>query len=237
MFPRQIILTVCVSLWGLRIAGFLLYRILKTNEDHRFDEIRGNFFAFLGFFLFQMVWVYTGTLGTIIVNSTITDIPLNGCDWAGLAMFIVGLLVETEADRSKDAFRDDPSNRNKWCTDSVWQWSRHPNYFGEILLWWGVWLVSYSAFTEQWMLASLVGPLFTMTILFFLSGMNLSEPKYAEKFQKNAEYKNYLETTSILIPLPNFLYGALPSIVKVLFLFELPFYTQVKNVGKADLDV
>jgi steroid 5-alpha reductase family enzyme len=230
-YTRQIIVTTCVILWGIRISGFLLYRILKTEEDKRFDEIRGNFFSFLGFWIFQMIWVFTNTFCVMIANSQVIDSPLQGSDYAGIVMFIVGLLLEFEADRSKDAFRDDKANRGKFCNVSVWQWSRHPNYFGEMLLWWGIWTISSVTFTEPWMYATLVGPLFTMTILFFLSGMNLSEQSYSKKFAKNPDYKDYVRNTSILIPLPPILYGNLPYAVKAAFLFEWPMYYREEHVS------
>ncbi len=93
-----------------------------------------------------------------------------------------------------------------------------------MLLWWGIWVICQQTFTIGWMYASLFGPIYTMTILFFLSGMNLSEPQYANKWADNAGYKEYREKTSILIPLPTILYKNIPLIIKQVFLFEWKMY-------------
>ena len=107
----------------------------------------------------------------MLLNSYQKDSPLTTSDYVGIALFIVGFIFEFEGDRSKDVFRDQPENRNKFCDTSVWQVSRHPNYFGEMLMWWGIWTICSNVFTQNWMYATLVGPLFTMVILFFLSGI------------------------------------------------------------------
>lgn len=225
-YPRQILVTVGVVLWAMRISGFLLYRILVTGEDKRFDEMRNNFWKFLGFWVFQMFWVFTGCLPVMIINANQTTASLNlgAQDYIGVAMFVVGLWFEFEADRAKFAFKTDPTKKGKWCNTSVWAYSRHPNYFGEMFLWWGIWTVVQSTLSEAWMYVSLFGPIFTMMILCFGSGMNLSEPQYNRRWATNADYQEYRRTTSILIPMPTSLYGKIPEIVKTVFLFEFPFY-------------
>lgn len=238
-FPRQILVTIGVVLWAMRISGFLLYRILVTGEDKRFDEMRNNFWAFLGFWVFQMVWVFTGCLPIITVNAnqTSSSSDLGVQDYIGAAMFVIGLFIEFEADRAKFAFKMDQSNKGKWCNISVWAYSRHPNYFGEMFLWWGLWVIAQTTFTEGWMYVSLIGPIFTMVILCFLSGMNLSEPLYNNRWATDADYHEYRRTTSILIPMPTCLYGSLPDIVKTVFLFEFPVYLgDKKKASSGDAD-
>ena len=78
-----------------------------------------------------MIWVYTNMFGIMILNSSQVDTPLVATDYAGIVMFVIGVICEFEADRSKDVFRDQTENRNKFCNTSLWQWSRHPNYFGK----------------------------------------------------------------------------------------------------------
>lgn len=238
-FTRQILVTIGVVLWSMRISGFLLYRIIVTGEDKRFDEMRNNFWKFLGFWVFQMIWVFTGSLPIILVNANQTSFSsskLAAQDYIGIAMFVIGLLIEFEADRAKFAFKMDKSNKGKWCNISVWAYSRHPNYFGEMLLWWGLWVIAQTTFSEVWMYVSLVGPIFTMTILSFLSGMNLSEPLYNNRWATNAGYQEYRCTTSILIPMPTSLYGILPDIIKTVFLFEFPMYRGNEKVSLTSKD-
>lgn len=224
--PRQILVTACVTLWGIRLSGFLFYRILKTGQDERFNEIRENFWAFLGFWVYQMFWVWTGCFATILVNANVSasSTELTTQDYIGLAMFVIGFFFEAEADRSKFAFKMNEANKGKWCDSTVWSVSRHPNYFGEMTMWWGIWVVAQQAFTADWMYASLIGPIFTMLVLCFLSGMNLSEPQYDTKWASNDGYQEYRRTTSILIPMPTCLYGCLPTPIKAIFLFEWPMY-------------
>jgi steroid 5-alpha reductase family enzyme len=222
----QIVVSIGVVLWAIRISGFLLYRILKTGTDDRFDEIRSNFWKFLGFWIYQMWWVFSGSLSVIFMNAN-KNIETNVFgiqEFAGVAMFVCGFLIEIEADRSKYSFKSNENNQGKFCTSSVWKYSRHPNYFGEILLWWGIWIVAQPSFTSIWMYSSLLGPLTTMFVLFFLSGMNLSEPLYGEKGKDNLEYQTYRDRTSILIPLPNSLYLRIPNVVRSILLFEWPIY-------------
>ncbi|CAN0194124.1 unnamed protein product, partial [Discosporangium mesarthrocarpum] len=127
---RQVVATIAVVLWGARLSGYLLYRIIKIGKDDRFDETRDNFLKFLGFWIFQMLWVWTVSLPVTFLNSTEVDPGLSAADVAGLVMFVVGLVCETVADQQKFAFKN--ANRNAFCDVGLWQVSRHPNYFGEL---------------------------------------------------------------------------------------------------------
>jgi len=224
---RQIAITTTVILWGLRLSGYLLYRIIKIGEDDRFDDKRSNPVRFAIFWVFQAIWVFTVSLPVIFVNapssSSYTD--YTPFDIIGLILFSLGLLCEAVSDQQKFNFRNDPANRGQWCAVGLWRFSRHPNYFGEMCVWWGVWLVNCStAWGPQW--ASVLSPLFTSFILLFFSGMPLLEEKSDARHGSKAEYQEYKLSTSPLIPLPPLLYRALPAFMKCCCLCEFPLYNK-----------
>jgi len=141
-----VLVTIAATLWGVRLSGYLLYRILKTGKDDRFDSMnRGFSLAFAGFWFGQALWVMTVSLPVILLNSECdTDPEMKASDWIGLAMWAVGWVLETVADQQKFNFRNNADNKGRWCEEGLWAWSRHPNYFGEILLWWGVFVTASS---------------------------------------------------------------------------------------------
>ena len=168
-------------LWGTRLALYLLIRILKTGTDKRFDNVRENPLKFLVFWVFQMVWVFVVSLGVIFVNSPSAERPgyedIEPKDVTviiGALMFLFGLALETVADQVKFSFRNNPENKGRFCNVGPWRYSRHPNYFGEIVVWWGIFVMSTSILTT-WKWIALLSPLFITTILIFGSGIPLLE--------------------------------------------------------------
>ena len=137
---RQIVLTSLVCVTRLELGAYLLYRVLKRGKDSRFDELRANCLKFFGFWVFQMLWVYLVSAPLIYVNASDVDPPLGPADYVGWAMVAVGFVFQVAADMQKNSFRSDPANAKKVCRVGVWYYSRHPNFAGEILLWWGVYL-------------------------------------------------------------------------------------------------
>eukprot|EP00741_Cyanophora_paradoxa_P006054 tig00000981_g5872.t1 len=224
--PRQIVVTCLVCLWSIRLAGFLLMRILMWGHDNRFDETRNNFGKFATFWIFQALWVWTVSLPVTLLNASLDNPEIAGRDIAGWVMFGVGLAIEAVADVQKLRFKQDPANKGKWCSVGVWYWTRHPNYFGEMLLWWGIFTSCSSVFIgdQAFKYFSVIGPAFVMVILLLLSGMPLLEKSSDEKFGHMDAYKEYKNSTSPIIPLPRTVYRALPRFVKALFLFEWPMY-------------
>lgn len=126
-------------LWGARLSAFLLFRIIKTGKDDRFDDKRDKFFPFLGFWVFQMLWVWTVSLPVTLLNSpNVTKYPQpkfgTGRDIAGVILFTIGFLMESVSDIQKYIFRSNPENKGKVCDVGLFVWTRHPNYFGEIII-------------------------------------------------------------------------------------------------------
>ena len=229
---RQIAVTVCIILWGLRLSGYLLYRIIKIGEDDRFDDKRADPLKFAAFWTFQAVWVFTVSLPVIFVNAptSIEDTRITPMDIIGLVIFGLGLVCEAVADQQKFNFRNDPANRGQWCAVGLWSWSRHPNYFGEISVWSGVFIVSTSIISGsgvQW--AGILSPLFTAAILLFLSGIPLLEQKSDARHGSKPEYLDYKKSVSPLVPLPPALYRVIPNILKCVLLCEFPLYNKIEE--------
>ncbi|ESO99063.1 hypothetical protein LOTGIDRAFT_226445 [Lottia gigantea] len=241
---RQIYTTIFVVVWGLRLSGYLLYRIIKIGEDKRFDDKRENPLQFAIFWIFQAVWVFTVSLPFIFINSPVSASRFR--EWAvldiiGIIFYVIGLVSETVADIQKFNFRNNPDNKGKWCAVGLWKFSRHPNYFGEIMVWLGLFLISTSILKDgQWV--AVLSPIFTIVILLFVSGIPLLEKKADERYRKLESYQIYKNRTSPLIPLPPPCYAAFPNLLKCFCCCELPLYNHAeeeenvigKNTGTSD---
>ncbi|GFP86236.1 hypothetical protein PHJA_000767400 [Phtheirospermum japonicum] len=129
---RQVVLSIFVVIWGLRLGLFLLMRIIRWGEDRRFDNMRDNLGKLAVFWVFQAVWVWTVSLPVTVVNASDRDPSIRAEDIIGWVMWALGLFIEATADQQKLNFKNSPENRGKWCDVGVWKYSRHPNYFGEV---------------------------------------------------------------------------------------------------------
>lgn len=238
---RQIVVSVFMMVWGLRLSGFLLFRILKTGSDDRFDDKRDHFFKFLGFWVFQMLWVWTVSLPVTILNSpNVTQFPQpdfgTGRDIAGVILYALALFMESWSDIQKYRFRSNPENKSHVCDKGFYSWSRHPNYFGEIIIQFSIFMIAVTPAADGYvtgqpykaLYASILGPFFLTCLLMFLSGLPLQERPGAKKRWENdnnwEEYSRYLKRTSILIPLPPALYEKMPIFLKRTILLEFPMY-------------
>ncbi len=197
----SILLLIIVGIWGIRLGGFLLYRVSIVGKDTRFDEMRGSFWKFGRFWLLQAVTVWVLMLPVILVADMHgTDITVLA--WIGVSAALIGMVIEATADYQKFRFTQNKKNKGVWIHEGVWRYSRHPNYFGEILVWIGIFVVSATVLPIGWLLLAFVSPLAITILLLFVSGIPILEASADKRWGKSAAYRKYKNSTSILIPLP-----------------------------------
>jgi steroid 5-alpha reductase family enzyme len=198
---RSGLLAALVALWAARLGGFLFRRILHEGADRRFDEIRGSFVRFLVAWTLQGVWV-SYTIGAALAAITSgRSVPLGMVGWVGVALWVVGFGMEAVADAQKKRFRSRPENAGRFIRSGLWAWSRHPNYFGDIVLWIGIAVIAVPAL-EGWRYVTLVSPLFVMLLLTRVSGVPLLEERADARWGGDAEYEAYKAATPVLMPRP-----------------------------------
>ena len=192
-FPK-ILGSLMVIVWSLRLGIYLTYRIMVWGEDNRFDELRTKFWSFLGFWIYQILWVFLTSLPVIYFNSLESPTEITNLAAVGLFMFVTGFTVEAWADYTKFNHK---LHGKKWCTDGLWRYSRHPNYFGNILLWFGIFIFCFAYDVPLW---TVIGPLWTTFLLLFVSGLPFLEASADKKYGTDEDYLKYKSETSILIP-------------------------------------
>ncbi|MDX1509680.1 MAG: DUF1295 domain-containing protein, partial [Woeseiaceae bacterium] len=132
---RATLVAAMVAIWALRLASFLFLRIIKAGSDSRFDEIKTRPLKFLMAWTLQGLWVLLTAAAALAVITGGVREPLGIVGIVGIAIWVVGIAIEAVADRQKSKFKGDPANEGKFINTGLWAWSRHPNYFGEIVLW------------------------------------------------------------------------------------------------------
>jgi steroid 5-alpha reductase family enzyme len=199
--PAQLLAAALVFVWAVRLGTYLLSRILKIGKDARFDDKRGNFLVFLRFWVIQAiaVWVIMLPVTTLISLRSVTF--LGAIPLFGAAIWVIGFAIEVTSDAQKYAFRNDPKNNGRWIQSGLWKYSRHPNYFGEVVLWWGLFLLALPSFPAS-LLFTVVGPISITLLLLFVSGIPLLEKSAEVKHGKNPEYQAYKGRTSIFVLMP-----------------------------------
>ena len=196
-FPK-IIGSLMVALWSIRLGFYLSYRIIVWGEDHRFDEMRAKFWSFFGFWALQILWVFLTSLPLTYFNSLDENINLDSIAYLGIGMFAIGFVIEAWADYNKFNHK---LNGEKWCNIGLWKYSRHPNYFGNIMLWFGIFIFCFNYGAPLW---TIIGPFWTAFLLLFVSGLPFLEASADKKYGNDPEYIKYKNETSILIPMPKF---------------------------------
>ena len=197
---RELIISVLVVIWSLRLSFFLYFRIHRTGKDGRFDQLKTSPIRFLVPWTLQGLWVFLTMVVVIVINSQADSAPPLGIwDAVGLFVWILGFGIETIADQQKTAFNTEPTNQGKWIESGLWSYSRHPNYLGEILLWTGIAFFGISCFTGLERVAW-ISPLFIYILLTKVSGTPILDKRALEKWGDNLLYQKYRENTPALIP-------------------------------------
>lgn len=193
------IVLLLVLLWAFRLGTFLFIRINKIKKDVRFDGMREYFFKFLRFWLLQGATVFVVLLAASLAfmqkQTTVSWLSV-----VGIAVFVIGLVIEATADMQKFNFSSKASNKGMWIDEGIWRTSRHPNYLGEMMVWIGMYFVVLASLTgNQWIWA-LLSPLYIVTLLLFVSGVPLLEKSADKKWGTNPAYKKYKKQVPAVLP-------------------------------------
>lgn len=197
--PRAWLVVALVGLWSIRLAAYIFWRNRGHGEDFRYQQIRARNqpgFAFKSLYLvfgFQAVLAWVVSLPLLAATGSTT--PLGWLDAAGAALWLVGMVFEAGGDWQLARFKRDPANRGKVLDTGLWRYTRHPNYFGDFCVWWGLFLIALSA--GGWW--SIVGPAVMSLLLLKVSGVALLEKDIGER---RPAYREYIRRTNAFFPGP-----------------------------------
>ncbi|HRV76307.1 MAG: DUF1295 domain-containing protein [Candidatus Nomurabacteria bacterium] len=199
----NILIIVAITLWAIRLASYLLIRIRAWGRDKRFDGVREDFKKFFIFWFFQglTAWVVSiAALQFIYLNDS-PKIGLNIVTILGLLIFAKGLLIEAFADIQLFRFSQNKNNKGKFIDTGLWSRSRHPNYLGEITVWFGIWVSTLPALSSTQAIIGFLSPLFIFLMIRFISGVPKLEKSAESKWGSDKDYQNYKKRTGLILPL------------------------------------
>ncbi|KAK7493212.1 hypothetical protein BaRGS_00015549 [Batillaria attramentaria] len=196
---RQKVQTGMVMTWAARLGLYLFSRVLQDGRDRRFNNVRDRPGVFFIYWTLQAVWVFSTLLPTLMLNSKKDDKPLTTRDYIGWGLWGLGFFFEVVADYQKSQFKANPENAGRFINQGLWSLSRHPNYFGEILMWSGLY-VSASSVLSGWEHISVISPLFLSYLLINVSGIPMLEAYGRKKWGAEPAYQEYVRNTAKLIP-------------------------------------
>jgi len=195
----NLILVLLISIWTIRLGLFLFMRIHKAGEDKRFRTIKPSASQFFMTFTISGLWVTLCSMCALVAISSPEGLVMNALTYVGIILFIIGFGIEIVADNQKTAFRSIEANKDSFITSGLWSKSRHPNYFGEVLLWFAIAVISFSSL-EGLQLITLISPVFTYILLVYVSGVRMLEDMNDKKWADNEQYKSYKKNTPMLFP-------------------------------------
>jgi steroid 5-alpha reductase family enzyme len=199
MHLQHIITAFLVAVWGIRLSAYLFIRINSMNRDKRFDEMRSSWSSFGKFWLLQTISIFIIFLPAlfILVRSSV-DTPSFVFYLASL-LSLIGLIVETVADKQKSTFKSALENQGKPMMEGLFKWVRFPNYLGEILFWTGIYICSIE-FLDGWQHIAIISPIWIVFLLIKVSGIPLLHKNQLAAYGKDASFQKYIKTTAMLIP-------------------------------------
>ena len=198
---RDILLALFVWIWAFRLGSFLFIRVKKAGSDGRFDLMKKDFWWFLMTWTIQGLWVFLTLAMALAAITSESKMAIDIFAVIGTLIWIFGFSIEVIADQQKTNFKDDPANKDNFITVGLWSWSRHPNYFGEMVLWIGIAVISFPVLIG-WQLVALISPIFVIFLLTKISGITMLESRGYKKWKDDPAYIDYLEKTSVLVPFP-----------------------------------
>jgi len=196
---RSFLLLALVLVWAVRLGTFLFRRIQKAGKDDRFDDLKPSFFRFLNVWTIQGLWVSFTAASAWVAMASANRVALDVFAVVGFLVWVAGFVIEVVADAQKSRFSAGPANKGNFIQSGLWSRSRHPNYFGEILLWVGVAVIALPVL-QGWQWVALVSPVFVTVLLTRVSGVPLLEQKADKKWGGQPDYEEYKKKTPVLIP-------------------------------------
>jgi len=195
--PRAELALFLVSIWGLRLAIHITWRNWGHGEDRRYQEIRARNepnFAFKSLYLvFLLQAVLAWIISLPLLGAVASNSELNALDYFGALVWLVGFIFEAGGDWQLSRFKANPSNKDKVMDQGFWRLTRHPNYFGDFCVWWGLYLIALAA--GAWW--SVAGPILMSVLLMRVSGVTLLEKDIGERRPK---YADYVRRTNAFFP-------------------------------------
>ena len=197
---RSLLLALLVTLWGARLAWHIRRRALGADEDPRYDRLladapEGRRFAYAVRRVFVVQGLAAWFVSLPVQVAASTDSALGWVAWLGVVVWLVGVAFEVVGDAQLAAFKRDPANRGRVMDRGLWGWTRHPNYFGDAAVWWGIWLVAAEAWPG---VLTVLSPIAMTYFLAFATGARLLESEMAQR----PGYPEYMERTSMFLPVP-----------------------------------
>jgi len=195
---RGILVGFLISVWGVRLSWHIHARNRGRAEDYRYAQWRaswGKWFylrSYAQVYLLQGILLFLVVLPVLLINKSI-HVTLHYLDFIGVAIWLLGFIFESFGDAQLKRFIEDPANKGKLMQGGLWRYTRHPNYFGEVTQWWGIWLVALSV-PYGWL--GIIGPLTITVLILKVSGVPMLEKKMAE----NPEFIEYKRRTSVFVP-------------------------------------
>ncbi len=196
---RSILLYSCIMIWTVRLGSFLFWRVLKDGSDKRFKTILPSFSQLFMTWTLSAAWVFIQALAAIVALASVIQVEIGVIGWLGFALFVFGFGFEVLADHQKTKFKANPANEGKFITGGLWDLSRHPNYFGEIVLWVGITLMAVPVMSGL-QYVSLISPVFGFLLIYYVSGVRMLEDRSNKKWGENPEYQQYKRNTPVFFP-------------------------------------
>jgi steroid 5-alpha reductase family enzyme len=195
---KSLIINILVTIWGVRLATHIYKRNVNKPEDARYQAWRQSwkhfyFRSYLQVFLLQGFLMFLISIPIIFVNKFIVTFGI--IDLIGISIWLIGFYFESTADRQLSEFLHNPLNKGRLMDQGLWRYSRHPNYFGEVVQWWGLFITALSIPLGY---LTIIGPITITSIILFVSGVPLLEQKYKGR----PDFEEYKRHTNIFIPLP-----------------------------------
>ncbi|HXH56984.1 DUF1295 domain-containing protein [Iamia sp.] len=202
LLGRRVLLMVLVGVWGLRLAGYLAWRNLGHGEDRRYQKMRSRYGPWFWLISLATVFALQGALMLVVSVPVQLSAAAEGDDSLGplavlgALVWLVGVTFEAGGDLQLARFKADPDNEGQVMDEGFWRYTRHPNYFGDFLVWWGIYLVAAETTLGRW---GVIGPVVMSVFLLKVSGVAMLERDIGRRRPK---YADYIERTSAFFPLP-----------------------------------